>query len=37
MIVKAVETYQEALKCDPENKIAQQRLNSLEKRLVSSS
>jgi tetratricopeptide (TPR) repeat protein len=37
MIVKAVETYQEALKFDPENKIAQQRLNSLEKRLVPSS
>jgi tetratricopeptide (TPR) repeat protein len=37
MIVKAVDTYKEALKYDPENKIAQQRLNSLEKRLVPSS
>lgn len=36
MIVKAVETYREALKYDPENKTAQQRLNSLEKRLVPS-
>jgi tetratricopeptide (TPR) repeat protein len=36
MIVKAVEVYQEALECDPKNKIAQQRLNSLEKRLVPS-
>lgn len=37
MIVKAVETYQEALKHDPENNTAKQRLKSLEKRLVSSS
>ena len=36
MIVKAVETYREALKHDPENKTAQQRVNSLEKRLVPS-
>lgn len=36
MIVKAVETYKEALKTDPENKVAQRRINSLEKRLVSS-
>ena len=36
MIVKAVETYREALEYDPENKTAQQRLNSLEKRLVPS-
>jgi len=36
MIVKAVETYREALKYDPENKTAQQRVNSLEKRLVPS-
>jgi tetratricopeptide (TPR) repeat protein len=36
MIVKAVESYREALKYDPENKTAQQRLNSLEKRLVPS-
>jgi tetratricopeptide (TPR) repeat protein len=36
MIIKAVETYKEALKRDPQNKIAQQRLNSLEKRLVPS-
>ncbi|MEL6912387.1 MAG: tetratricopeptide repeat protein [Cyanobacteria bacterium J06629_2] len=36
MIVKAVETYKEALKYDPENKTANQRVNSLEKRLVPS-
>ncbi len=36
MIIKAVETYKEALQYDPENKIATQRINSLEKRLVSS-
>ncbi|WP_019508124.1 tetratricopeptide repeat protein [Pleurocapsa sp. PCC 7319] len=36
MIIKAVETYKEVLKIDPENKIAQRRINSLEKRLVSS-
>ncbi len=34
MIVKAVETYQQALEYDPENKTAQQRVKSLEKRLV---
>lgn len=36
MIVKAVETYKAALKIDPENKTAKQRVNSLEKRLVTS-
>ena len=36
MIIKAVETYHEALKYDPENQTAQQRVNSLEKRLVPS-
>ena len=36
MIVKAVETYKQALEYDPENKTAQQRINSLEKRLVPS-
>ena len=36
MIVKAVETYKEALQKNPENKIAKQRVESLEKRLVSS-
>ncbi|MEL6578705.1 MAG: tetratricopeptide repeat protein [Cyanobacteria bacterium J06621_12] len=36
MIVKAVETYREALKYDSENKTAKQRTNSLEKRLVPS-
>ncbi len=36
MVVKAVETYKEVLKIDPENKTAQQRIKSLEKRLVSS-
>ena len=36
MVVKAVETYREALKHDPENKTAQQRVTSLEKRLVPS-
>ncbi|MEN9519505.1 MAG: hypothetical protein RLZZ381_2093 [Cyanobacteriota bacterium] len=36
MIIKAVETYKEVLKCDRDNKIAQQRLTSLEKRLVPS-
>ena len=36
MIVKAVETYREALKYNPENKTAQQRITSLEKRLVPS-
>jgi len=36
MVVKAVETYREALKYDPENQTAQQRVNSLEKRLVPS-
>ncbi|MDJ0595613.1 MAG: tetratricopeptide repeat protein [Pleurocapsa sp. MO_226.B13] len=34
MIVKAVETYKQALEYDPENKTAQQRVKSLEKRLV---
>ena len=37
MIVKAVETYKQVLEYDPENKTAQQRINSLEKRLVPSS
>ncbi len=36
MIVKAVETYKEVLQKDSENKIAKQRVESLEKRLVSS-
>ena len=36
MIVKAVETYREALTYDPENKTAKARVNSLEKRLVPS-
>ncbi|WP_081942797.1 tetratricopeptide repeat protein [Myxosarcina sp. GI1] len=36
MVVKAVETYKEVLNIDPENKTAQQRTKSLEKRLVSS-
>lgn len=36
MIIKAVETYKEALKHDPENQTAQQRVTSLEKRLVPS-
>ena len=36
MIVKAVETYKEVLQKDSENKIAKQRVQSLEKRLVSS-
>ena len=37
MIVKAVEVYQQALKHDPNNKVAKQRIESLEKRLVPSS
>ncbi len=37
MIVKAVEVYQESLKHDPHNKVAKQRIESLEKRLVPSS
>ena len=36
MIIKAVETYNETLKLDPDNKVAKQRLESLEKRLVPS-
>ena len=36
MIVKAVEIYKQVLEYDPENKTAQQRINSLEKRLVPS-
>ncbi len=36
MIVKAVETYKKVLQKDPENKVAKQRVESLEKRLVSS-
>ena len=36
MIIKAVETYKEAFKLDPDNKIAKKRIESLEKRLVSS-
>ena len=36
MIVKAVETYKEVLQQDPENKVAKKRVESLEKRLVSS-
>ena len=36
MIIKAVETYREVLKYEPENKTATGRVNSLEKRLVSS-
>lgn len=35
MIVRAVETYKEVLNIDPENKTAQNRVNKLEKRLVS--
>lgn len=34
MIIKAVETYKEALSYEPENNTAQLRINSLEKRLV---
>lgn len=37
MTVKAIETYKEVLNLEPNNKIAQQRVKSLEKRLVSSS
>ena len=37
MIVKAVETYKETLKYDADNKVAKQRIKSLEKRLVPSS
>lgn len=36
MIVKAVETYRQALEYDPENKTAKLRVQSLEKRLVPS-
>jgi tetratricopeptide (TPR) repeat protein len=35
MIVKAVETYKEAIQYEPDNKTAKKRLESLEKRLVS--
>lgn len=37
MIIKAVETYKETLKLDSKNKVAKQRVESLEKRLVPSS
>jgi tetratricopeptide (TPR) repeat protein len=37
MIVKAVETYKEVLQYEPDNKTAQTRIESLEKRLASPS
>ncbi|MGL5032397.1 MAG: tetratricopeptide repeat protein [Microcystaceae cyanobacterium] len=36
MITKAVETYEQTLKCEPNNRIAQRRCESLQKRLVKS-